>query len=588
MNILVRYRLTGRNAREIAASVESAVRAGGLGPGDHLPPVRELAERLGVSPTTVAAAYADLRRRGITIGAGRAGTRIRSGPPVSSRVYLAPPAGTRDLLTGGPDPALLPVLPPRPQSRTSRLYSGASIAPRLRELAADAFSADGVDPDNMAVTGGALDGIERVLATWLTPGDRVVVEDPGHAVTFDLTAAMGFGVSPAPVDELGIQPAGLAAALSRGAGAVILTPRAQAATGAAWDAGRAAEISAVLRDHPSVAVIEDDHAGPVSGVPVWSVTADRDRWATIRSVSKSLGPDLRLAVLAGDETTVARVTGRQALGTGWVSYQLQETVAELWSDPAAGQALAEAAQAYQGRRTALRSALATHGISMTGRSGFTCWLPVADEDGVASALATAGGAVAQRAAVPDSRPARHQDQLLHTRHRTRARIRRRPGQSPAPPSLPPRLASPPSSREKHHCPKHLPCPASDQPRSATAPVRIYPVRIWPVRAGPYYPVDICPSSPPLLDRLTDHAQLHSVTNDLKHYHPERSCPLLIAPKRPCRCALPGASCPVRLVRSVLARSARSLQPPPRAIPSYIALRIEGKRVGGCAGWPERR
>jgi DNA-binding transcriptional MocR family regulator len=381
--------------------VEAGIRAGQLAPGDHLPPVRELAGRLRVSPATVAAAYGDLRRRGLTTGAGRAGTRVRGAPPVSSRVYLSAPAGTRDLITGGPDPELLPLLPAWPARSAVRMYAEAPVSPRLRRLAAGALAADGIDTTSLAVTGGALDAIERVLATWLTPADRVIVEDPGHAVTFDLVAAMGFTAVPVPVDDLGIRPDGLAAALDRGAGAVIMTPRAQAATGAAWDASRAGEIGEVLRRHPAAGVIEDDHAGPVAGVPAFSACARAPggqaspaRWVTVRSVSKSLGPDLRLAVLAGDEATVTRVAGRQALGTGWVSYQLQEMVADLWSDATVTRALETAARTYAARGAALRAALADRGITASGRSGFTCWIPVADEDGVASALAAAGWAVA--------------------------------------------------------------------------------------------------------------------------------------------------------------------------------------------------
>jgi len=378
--------------------VEAGIRAGQLAPGDHLPPVRELAGRLGVSPATVAAAYGDLRRRGLTTGAGRAGTRVRGAPPVSSRVYLSAPAGTRDLITGGPDPELLPLLPAWPARRPARMYAEAPVSPRLRRLAAGQLAADGIDTASLAVTGGALDAIERVLATWLTPADRVIVEDPGHAVTFDLVAAMGFTAVPVPVDDLGLRPGELAAALDRGAGAVIMTPRAQAATGAAWDAGRAGEIGEVLRRHPAAGVIEDDHAGPVAGVPAFSAGArtpgNPARWVTVRSVSKSLGPDLRLAVLAGDEATITRLAGRQALGTGWVSYQLQEMVADLWSDVTVTRALEAAARTYAARGAALRAALAARGITASGRSGFTCWIPVADEDGVASALAAAGWAVA--------------------------------------------------------------------------------------------------------------------------------------------------------------------------------------------------
>ena len=384
--------------------MEAGVRDGQLNPGDRLPPVRDLADQLGVSPTTVAAAYGDLRRRGITAGAGRAGTRVRGAPPVSSRGYLTVPAGTRDLITGGPDPDLLPALPAMPAMRSARSYAQAPVAPRLRRLAAEQLATDGIDATSLMVTGGALDGIERVLATWLTPSDRVIVEDPGHAVTFDLVAAMGYTAVPVPVDDLGLRPAELAAALARGAGAVIMTPRSQSATGAAWNADRAAEIGAVLRRHRSVGVIEDDHAGPVAGVPAFSVSAGLPQWVTIRSVSKSLGPDLRLAILAGDEATVARVAGRQALGTGWVSYQLQDLVADLWTDPSVADSLRTAAQVYTGRGEALRSALRGHGITASGRSGFTCWVRVSDEDGVASSLAEAGWAVAPgqrfRIAVP--------------------------------------------------------------------------------------------------------------------------------------------------------------------------------------------
>jgi DNA-binding transcriptional MocR family regulator len=404
VNILVRYRLQGSTAKEISASVEAAVRGGQLTPGDRLPAVRELAGQLGVSPTTVAAAYGDLRRRGITAGAGRGGTRVRGGPPVSSRGYLASPAGTRDLITGGPDPDLLPSLPARAATRPARMYGEAPVAPRLRRLAAEQLAADGIDTTSLLVTGGALDAIERVLAAWLMPPDRVIVEDPGHAVTYDLVAAMGYTAVPVPVDDLGIRPAELATALARGAGAVIVTPRAQAATGAAWDAGRAAAVGEVLRRYPSAGLIEDDHAGPLAGTPAFSATTGMPRWVTIRSVSKSLGPDLRLAVLAGDEATIARVAGRQALGTGWVSYELQDLVADLWADPATARTLQTAAAVYAERGKALRSALREHGIAASGRSGFTCWVPVPDEDGVASSLAEAGWAVAPgqrfRIAVP--------------------------------------------------------------------------------------------------------------------------------------------------------------------------------------------
>jgi DNA-binding transcriptional MocR family regulator len=90
-----------------------------------------------------------------------------------------------------------------------------------------------------------------------------------------------------------------------------------------------------------------------------------------------------------------------------VSYQLQEMVADLWSDASAMRTLAEAARVYAGRGTALRSAIAAHGIMASGRSGFTCWVPVADEDGVAAALARGDDSASPRGdSIPPDPPGR--------------------------------------------------------------------------------------------------------------------------------------------------------------------------------------
>jgi DNA-binding transcriptional MocR family regulator len=389
--MLIQYLPRGGNASEISRDVEAAVREGRAQPGMALPPVRALAAALGLSPVTVASAYRELREKGIARGNGRAGTKITGAPPIGPRPPLAVPPGVRDLLAGSPDPALLPGLPAVTPPR--RLYGDPPVSPRLARLAAERFAADGISPDHLAVVGGALDGVERVLGAWLRPGDRVAVEDPGYPAVLDLLSAMDLAALPMTLDERGVTPAALQGALARGCQAVLFTPRAQAPTGAAWDAERASELAALLSGRPDVGVISDDHAGPVSGAAAHTAGGTQ-RWAAVRSVSKSLGPDLRLAVVAGDAVTISRVEGRQALGTGWVSGVLQEIVAELWSDPATGRLMERAAAAYAQRRGYLIDALAACGVPATGRSGLAVWVPVADEPAVTGALLERGWAVA--------------------------------------------------------------------------------------------------------------------------------------------------------------------------------------------------
>ncbi len=391
----IHYRPAGSSASEIVADIEAAVREGRLQPGAALPAVRTLAASLQLSPATVAAAYRELRVKGIARGYRRAGTRINGAPPTAPRPALVVPPGVRNLLVGAPDPALLPPISvPATGPVSPRLYGDPPMSPALAAQAAARFRADGIDPSHLAVVGGALDGVERVLGAWLRPGDQVAVEDPGYAPLLDLLSAMDMSVVPVSLDDCGARADSLQRALARGCAAVLLVPRAQNPTGAAWNQARAAELAAALATYPDVLVVEDDHAADVAGAPAFTVAAGRSRWVTIRSASKALGPDLRLAVLVGDAVTVARVEGRQALGTGWVSYLLQETVAALWQDPAVGQLLAEAADVYRRRRETLISELAARDISATGKSGLAVWVPVPDELSVTSGLLSRGWAVA--------------------------------------------------------------------------------------------------------------------------------------------------------------------------------------------------
>ena len=381
----------GGSSVKIAASIEQAVATGKAHPGEVLPPVRAVATALRVSPATVGAAYRLLRDRGVVIADGRRGTRIRETGPI-----LAPgttmPAGVRDLAQGNPDIRLLPHIGSL-QAR-QRVYGGSLNHPALLEVARAHFHADGVPEQNIAVMSGALDGIERVLREHLRPGDRVIVEDPCFTGVADLLASLALTPVPVPVDDEGLRFEDLRRALARPSAAIIVTPRAQNPTGAALSEKRARQLRSLLRPRPDLLLVEDDHAGAVSGAPYRTLVASSHRrWAVVRSVSKSLGPDLRVALIAADAFTSARVEGRQTLGIRWVSHILQGTVAKLMKDRKVTALLRRAAETYATRREALIGALRDRGIEAQGVSGLNVWISVADESSVVRGLLDRGWAV---------------------------------------------------------------------------------------------------------------------------------------------------------------------------------------------------
>jgi DNA-binding transcriptional MocR family regulator len=387
--------ITGATARAIAASIEQAVAGGLVASGETLPAIRRLAADLRVSPVTVAAAYRRLRARGLVVGDGRRGTRVRavSGPPAGPTPRASP---LGDLATGTPDPQLLPPVLPvlRTLEYSPPLYSGPALFRPLEMFARGEFAADGVPADSLFAASGALDAVQRLLEDHLRPGDRVGLEDPCLPGLVELIEAYGYIAEPMEVDQEGPLPDSFDRALRR-AGAIVVTARAQNPTGGAVTAPRAAALKRLLRSRRDVLLVESDPCGPVSGAALTTLCDGSHRqWAAVRSTSKFLGPDLRLALVAGDDLTVARAQRRQAIGARWVSHLLQQVAFALWSDPSSARRLARAADVYAQRRTALLSELAARGIHAQAASGFNVWLPVRAETATVQELAARGWAVA--------------------------------------------------------------------------------------------------------------------------------------------------------------------------------------------------
>jgi DNA-binding transcriptional MocR family regulator len=372
------------------------VSAGHLVDGSRLPTVRELARRLGVSPTTVSDAWRSLADVGAIEACGRNGTFVRRPtgaglPRRYRRVTEGPGHFDLDLSTGTPDPELLPDLRPvvAAVSRQS-LTSSYLDHPVLPELAERLVADWPFPPEALTVVDGAMDALDRVAAQVVRLGDRVVVEHPSFPPMLDLLERLGCEIVPVDVDEHGPVVAQFRAALALDPAAVFLQPRAQNPTGSAITAARAAELVDALAGS-NVIVVEDDHANEISSAPLVSLGHARpDRTVHVRSFSKSHGPDLRLAAVGGAGHVVTAVENRRLLGPGWSSRILQSVLLELLRSPEVDHTLALARNAYSDRRKLVSAVLAAHDVPHPDGDGINLWMRVADERAALVRLAAQG------------------------------------------------------------------------------------------------------------------------------------------------------------------------------------------------------
>lgn len=386
--------IDGKTANEIFDSIRQHITTGALVAGDTLPPVRDLATVLNVNRNTVAAAYKRLVTTGLALSQGRNGTVIKG---VSSPVALEggnPDTPLTDLSGGNPAPSRLPDLSHyfAKINKHPRLYGDEVVSPGLKTWATQWMQDVLPGPGEIDITSGAIDAIERLLCAHLLPGDSVAVEDPCFLSSINMLRYAGYSASPVSVDSEGMQPDMLELALQKGARAVIITPRAHNPTGCSLSAIRAARLQDILSRYPQTLVIIDDHFALLSASPLYPVIAPQTKhWAVIRSMSKTLGPDLRLAIVASDPYTSAKLRLRLNAGSQWVSHLLQDLACACLSDENYQRTLVQTQQFYASQQQKLSQALQQQGIELAAGDGLNLWLPLqTHSQSLAFALAKAG------------------------------------------------------------------------------------------------------------------------------------------------------------------------------------------------------
>ena len=196
--------------REITDRLRLMIVDGRVADGSRLPSERDLAAALGVSRTTTARVYAELRDAGLTRSRQGSGNVVALPRFASSTSSLVPTRDDPDTIamtySAWPGPpglarafevaaAGLPGL----LSTTGYLPDG---LPRLRSLLADRYSEEGLptDPDQIIVTNGAMGAISLVARALARPGSRTLVEGVTYPHGADAFAAGG-RLSALPVAE---------------------------------------------------------------------------------------------------------------------------------------------------------------------------------------------------------------------------------------------------------------------------------------------------------------------------------------------------------------------------------------------------
>jgi DNA-binding transcriptional MocR family regulator len=309
---------------------------GHIDAGATLPPERALAAALAVSRTTVAAAYAELRRDGWVDARQGSATRVTAArhSPVGAHkanglfaTLLRDHPDVIDLTIAVPSaaPVVTEVLadPARHLDNVDDLTSGHGYHPRghpaLREALARVLTSRGLPTgvDDLLVTNGAQQAISLAVSSLARPGDGVAMEAVSFPGALDAVEARGARPIPVPMGRDGIDAGALRAVLRENRPRLAyIIPTFHNPTGCLVDGLERRRLARVVADE-AVTTIDDltvgdlDHGRPAP-LPLAAVAPDAPI-ITVGSMSKVFWGGLRVGWIRArpaliDHLAAAKVT----------------------------------------------------------------------------------------------------------------------------------------------------------------------------------------------------------------------------------------------------------------------------------------
>lgn len=307
----------------LADRVRLLILDGRIALGVRLPAERELATHLGVSRTTVTAAYGELRDLGYLDSVRGSGSVSRL--PYQSRGPVDPVNSDYLDFSKATMPAI-PAIAEAAQRAAEQLpgylnHSGfdpIGILP-LRQALADRYTSRGLptDPNQIMVTVGAQHAIALIARTVMARGDRALVENPSYPHAFDALKSAGGRLVPVSVttDE-GWDEAGLEQVIQRTSPSLgYLMPDFHNPTGQSMSPELRERVLSLATKHGTTLIADETMAelgfdDPKPVVPFWN----GGNSILVGSVGKTIWGGVRIGWIRADRTIIQRLVRERSSG----------------------------------------------------------------------------------------------------------------------------------------------------------------------------------------------------------------------------------------------------------------------------------